>query len=145
MLSLQPSGATHCPTILCRWDVLTSGDFIFALSFCITLRSNFACSCVEMSRLLVVHRGQCDSVLLWTPPFFSVDSLHVAVLPFFFSKSAVTHWNCTLDEHLYFLLLLLQIERLLTLAYWRRGMKRRNWCLLQQIWQKHRKTIEMFV
>lgn len=34
-----------------------------------------------MSRLLLVLCGQCDSVLLWMPQFFSVDFLHVAVLP----------------------------------------------------------------
>lgn len=57
-------------------------EWLFSFSPYITVISNFACSCIEMSRLLLVIRRQCDSVLLWMPQFFSVDFLHAAVLPF---------------------------------------------------------------
>lgn len=64
-------------------------EWFFSLSPYITVISNFACSCIEMSRLLLVLRRQCDSVLLWMPQFFSVDFLHVAVLPFLINSLPV--------------------------------------------------------
>lgn len=68
--SLQPSGASGCRDVPSRVAVSRRLWLFCFIFFSYIAFSNFACSCIEMTKLDPVLLGQCDSVWLWMPQLF---------------------------------------------------------------------------
>lgn len=70
-LSLQPSGASGCRAVpSCVVGPSRAESDFWNCFFSYIAFSNFACSCIEMTKLDPVLLGQCDSVWLWMPQLF---------------------------------------------------------------------------